>query len=103
MGVSMLPRFAAMVIMTMVKQVWCASPSEPRASSAKGTNVTRATSFVMSMLEKKASSVSARARRRGPRTTLRSLRQAMRKTPRRERPVMMVMRLKSMPMVRRST
>ena len=92
-----------MVIMTTVKHAWRGESSVRSASRAKGTNVTRATSFVMSMLEKKARSVSASARRRGPRTALRRCRQAMRNTPRRESPAMIVMRLKSMPMVRRST
>ena len=53
MGVAMLPRLAAMVCMVTTGIARRVSPAMPSASSAKGTKVISATSFVTSMLAKK--------------------------------------------------
>ncbi len=57
-GVSILPRFAAMVWSTTVgtsSRVLISCPASPSTVRVKGTKVMSATSFVMSMLEKKQS------------------------------------------------
>ena len=56
MGVSILPRFAAMVwrvITGTIHLVSTSSPAIPRTVSVIGTNVMSDTSFVMNMLKKK--------------------------------------------------
>ena len=103
MGVSMLPRFAATVIMTTVKIEASAMPSMRRTSRANGTKAMRETSLVTSMLARKGS-------RTSPITTLvpecrraTSARPAAWKTPARESPAIVAMRQKSSPSVRTST
>ena len=60
MGVSMLPRFAAMVCSTTTGISSFCCPAMVSTITAKGTNVINATSLVMSMLPKKHSAVSKR-------------------------------------------
>ena len=53
MGVSMLPRFAAMVMSVTVRHSDASIPVRSESSSPKGTKVRRETSLVMNILLKK--------------------------------------------------
>ncbi len=53
MGVNMLPRLAAMVISTTIRQVIKVMPAFLKIMIPNGTNVISATSLVMNMLLKK--------------------------------------------------
>ncbi len=84
MGVSILPRLAAMVCITTrgsKSLALCSSPVIPSTVKVKGTKVISATSLVISMLEKKHRSVSRSTRLRGPSTLPRSPQAMRRNTP----------------------
>ena len=53
MGVSMLPRFAAIVCRTMMRTIDSSRPAIDSIMTEKGTKVISATSFVIAMLAKK--------------------------------------------------
>ena len=59
-GVAMLPRFAAMVCRTITGIISSVRPAMFKIRIAKGTKVIKATSFVISILEKKQRAVRVR-------------------------------------------
>ena len=58
-GVSMLPRFAATVCSTTMRMRSCVRSAMPSTTTANGTKVKSATSFVISIAAKKLSSTSS--------------------------------------------
>ena len=102
MGVSILPKLAPMVINVTAAQIRFSIPAISRAKSPKGTKVTRDTSLVMTMLQKKQRKTRHRARPRPLFTRWRSPALSMRNTPICLKPAITVIRQNKRIRVRKS-